>query len=189
MVWLVLGILLWSAAHLMKSVAIPLRQGLVDRVGGEQPWRGVFSLILLAALGLIVFGWRSTIPHPAYAPPSWGDWVTQFAVFAAFILFAASGMQTNLKRWIRHPQLTGVVVWAGGHLAANGEWRSLVLFGGIGLWALVSVFTISKRDGAWEKPEPAPFLAELKLVVGATVVFLLVYLAHPYFAGVSPIAR
>jgi hypothetical protein len=47
----------------------------------------------------------------------------------AFILFAASAMATSIKRFVRHPQLTGVLLWALAHLFSNGDGRSLVLFG------------------------------------------------------------
>ena len=50
-------------------------------------------------------------------------------------------------------QLLGTLLWACAHLAVNSEARSLVLFGGIGLWALVSIIWISVRD--WQqKPRP-----------------------------------
>ena len=41
-------------------------------------------------------------------------------MFVALVLVLASGMPTNLKRVIRHPQLMGVAVWAIAHLLANG---------------------------------------------------------------------
>ena len=188
MVWLVLGVLIWSAAHLMKSVAIPFRQRIVDAVGAE-PYRGLFSIVLVGAIALMVVGWRSTVPTAAYTPPAWTTWITNLAMLVAFLLFVASGVPTNIKRFLRHPQLTGLVLWAVGHLCSNGEWRSLVLFGGLGLWGLVSMVTINRRDGAWNKPEPLPASAELKVVVGGVVAFALLYLAHPWIAGVSPMPR
>ena len=42
------------------------------------------------------------------------------------------------------------------HLLANGDGRSIVLFGGLGLWAVVAIVAINRRDGAWQKPEPQP---------------------------------
>jgi uncharacterized membrane protein len=103
----------------------------------------------------------------------------------ALVLFAASGVPTNLKRVLRHPQLAGVATWAGAHLLANGDSRSLVLFGGIGLWALASMRLINRRDGAWQKPGALPLSADLKPLIAGIVAFALVYLAHPWIAGVS----
>ena len=61
MAWLLLGIVLWSATHLMKSVAIAFRQRWVDRLGAD-PYRGLVSLLILASVGLMVLGWRTTPP-------------------------------------------------------------------------------------------------------------------------------
>ena len=44
MALLLLGVLLWSAAHLLKSVAPDLRKRLGDSVG-EGPYMGLFSLV------------------------------------------------------------------------------------------------------------------------------------------------
>jgi uncharacterized membrane protein len=105
------------------------------------------------------------------------------------VLFVASNLPTNLKRLIRHPQLTGVATWAFAHLLANGDSRSLVLFGGIGVWAVVEMGLLNRRDGAWRRPEPLPLVAELKPLIGAAVAFAILFLAHPYIAGVSPLLR
>ena len=100
------------------------------------------------------------------------------------MLFAASGVASNLKRLVRHPQLTGVLVWTGAHLLSNGEDRLLVLFGGLGLWAIVAIALINRRDGAWEKPERPPLAAELKPLLAAIVVYAVLRLVHSYITGV-----
>jgi uncharacterized membrane protein len=105
------------------------------------------------------------------------------------VLFAASGVPSNLKRWIRHPQLTGVLVFAAGHLLSNGDQRSLVLFGGLGLWSIAAMIAISRRDGAWQKPAPVAPTAELKPLVAAIVIFAVLFFVHPWIAGVSPAPR
>ena len=73
-----------------------------------------------------------------------------------FILFFAAYPPTNVKRLLRHPQLTGVALWGVGHLLANGESRSIVLFGGLTLWAIAEIVVINRRDGARDKPAPVP---------------------------------
>jgi uncharacterized membrane protein len=184
MIWLILGVLLFAGVHVLPT-APAMRGRLVERLG-EQPYKGLFSLGIVGGIALMVIGWRASVPSYLYAPPSWGAAVAVPLVFAALVLFVASNLPTNLKRLIRHPQLTGVATWAVAHLLANGDSRSLVLFGGIGLWAVVEMGLLSRRDGAWQRPEPLPLAAELKPLIGAAVAFAVLFLLHPYIAGVSP---
>ncbi len=152
MTWLVLGVLSWSAVHLFPCSATSARSRLIDRLG-EQAYRGLFALAILVSIVVMALGWRASAPAIVYLPPAWGALAANVLVFIALVLFAASGVASNLKRLVRHPQLTGVLVWSGAHLLSNGEDRSLVLFGGLGLWAIVAITLINRRDGAWEKPE------------------------------------
>ena len=81
--------------------------------------------------------------------------------------------------------MTGVLIWAVGHLLANGDNKSLVLFGGLGLWALISIFTISRNEGAWVKPEKiATAGREFLSVVIAVILYAVLMFLHPWFAGV-----
>jgi uncharacterized membrane protein len=187
MALLVFGVLLWSGTHMLPIFAAPLRARVADSLGNAYP--GVFSLSILASIVAMVFGWRATVPSPLYVAPGVTVLLTDGLMFVALLLFIASGVPTNLKRILRHPQLTGVALWAAAHLLSNGDSRSIVLFGGLGLWAVVAMFGINRRDGAWEKPEALPMSAELKPLVGALVVYALLFFAHPWIAGVSPMPR
>lgn len=186
MVLLCVGVGLWSAVHLVPSLAGAARAGLIARIG-EQPYKGLFALSLVGAIALMVLGWRSSVSTVVYVGPTWGALVTNVLVFLGLVLFVASGVPTNIKRFLRHPQLTGVAVWAGAHLLSNGDLRSLVLFGGLGLWALVEMVCINRRDGVWVKPDPLPMTAELRPLVGAALAYVVLFFAHPWIAGVSPL--
>lgn len=188
MVWLVLGVVLWSAVHLIPGVAAASRAKAIGRLG-EQRYKGLFTLAIVTSLVLIVVGWRSAPAIGLYAPPSWGDWAAATMVLVALILFAASALASNLKRWIRHPQLTGVALWALAHLLANGDLRSLVLFGALGSWAVVEMLAINRRDGARTRPDPLPWAGELKPVLGGLIVYAALFWVHPYLFGVSPLPR
>jgi len=184
MILLNLGVLLWAGAHLSSSFRTGIRQGLIDKMGPDK-YRGLFSLVILLSVAMIVFGWRSTDTIHLYDPPLWNSPLTSLLVGIAFLLMAGAGYGGNIRRIIRHPQLTGVVVWAGAHLLANGDNRSAILFGGLGLWALVSMLVISKRDGAWVKPSPMPLSRELIGIAITIAVFATVFYLHPYFTGMK----
>jgi uncharacterized membrane protein len=185
MIWLLLGVVLWSATHLSKSLAVSLRQSLTSRLG-EDRYKGLFSVLIIASLVLIVLGWRSTTPSTIYLPALWGRHVSMLLMLMAVVLFAASGMGSNINRVLRHPQLTGVITWSIAHLLANGDSRSLVLFGGIGVWALLEIVFINRRDGAWKKPTPKPLSADVRVAAGGIIGYVIIYLVHPYLFGVSP---
>lgn len=123
-----------------------------------------------------------------YHPPGWGHTAAVPLVFLAFFLFAASLQKTNVKRFVRHPQLAGVAVWAGAHLLSNGDSRSLVLFGTLGVWALLEMPLISRREGPWERPPSEAFMAELKPFVACAVGFAVFLGLHPYLFGVYAVS-
>ena len=148
MTLLICGVLLWAAVHFIPSLGANLKTGLVAKLG-DGGYKGIFSLSLVAALALIIMGWRS-IDEPTYYYflPAWSRHVGMLLVLIAFFLFAASNRPTRIRRMVRHPQLTGLITWAAAHLLMNGDSRSIVLFGGLGLWALLEIVFINARDGA-----------------------------------------
>lgn len=182
MTLLILGIALWSATHLSLAVTPALRTQLIGKLG-EGPYKGLFSLTLLAALGLIIFGWRAISPEGFYQPPAGLRSVTLLLMPIAAILFFSAQLPTDIKRWIRHPQLTGVKLWAFAHLLSNGETRSMVLFGGLLAWAIAEVILINRRDGRWIKPASVGALkTSISVVIGLALTAVLMF-AHPWFTG------
>jgi len=186
MMWLVGGVALWAIMHFVPTVLPGVRSNLISSLG-EKPYRGIFALMVLSSLVMMVIGWRTTIPVILYAPPWWGQNFAILLMFASINLFGAAHAKTNLKRIIRHPMLTGLLFWAIAHIAANGDIRSLILFGGLGLWSAIEMSLINKREGMWVKPEKASLRSEAIAATVSVVVFLVLIALHPYFAGVSPL--
>ena len=184
MILLILGLALWCGVHLIPSLAIDFRNQCISN-WGEKKYKMIFSSAIVLAVILIVFGWRATDQSFVYMPPVWGAHLTALLVLIAFFLIAAAKSATNVKRYIRHPQLTGIVFWSGGHLFANGEFRSLILFGFFFLWSILEMILINKRD-AWVKPEALPLKADISVVIKGGVIFLVFLFAHPYLFGVRP---
>ncbi|MEM8769561.1 MAG: NnrU family protein [Pseudomonadota bacterium] len=122
------------------------------------------------------------------APLAGAPMVTSVLMVLAFILMGAANAPTNLKRMLRHPMLTGVIVWAVAHLLANGDSRSVVLFGGLGIWAAVAMPLINRREGPREKPEAVPVQKDIVLIVIGVILTLVVAYFHEYLAGV-PVIR
>ncbi|HNP65172.1 MAG TPA: NnrU family protein [Woeseiaceae bacterium] len=175
MPFLIAGVLFWSFTHFLPSVLPGLRARLIERFGAG-PYKGLFSLDIVIALTLIIVGWRSAEVVPFYAPPlTAGPWVLVLMLIS-IILFVGSRMPTNIKRRIRHPQLTAVIAWSLAHLLSNGDTRSVVLFGGLGLWAILEILMINRRDGAWVRPQAVPLNRDLlTLLLGGVMFAALVY--------------
>jgi uncharacterized membrane protein len=186
MLILIVGLLLWAFVHWFP-VAMPAnRAALINRLG-EGPYKAVFSILSFAAIGLMVLGWKQAPLVKVYVPPFFGNWIIGASIAIAIILFFAPYIPNNLRRLLRHPQLTGVVLWSAAHLLVNGTARDLVLFGGLATWALASMLFANKRDGAWQRPAPAPIWMDGVLVAFGLLVAGGLFHFHGRLFGVTPI--
>lgn len=186
MSWLVTGIAFFTLLHLSSAAFPGLRVKLKSGLG-ENGYKALYAMLSLAGLAVLVVGWRSTPPMAVYSPPAWGQSLAFFLMFISIALFGASHARTNIKRLVRHPQLTAVLLWSIAHLSANGDSRSLILFGSLGIWALLEMPLINRRDGEWEKPARASMRNEMIGAAVSVTIFLVLIALHPYFAGVSPL--
>ena len=177
------GLCLWAGVHLFPSLATRQRTALIDRLG-LGPYKSLFALCIVFSLVLIVFGWRSIDPVQYYQLPFWSRYLTFMLVLLTFILFVAARTRNNFKRYLRHPQLTGVVFWSAGHLLANGDSRSVLLFGFIGTWALLEMIMINRREGVCVKPEAVLLRQDIRVICAGIVLFSILWWLHPYFSGV-----
>jgi uncharacterized membrane protein len=180
---LITGLVIWVAVHLMPALFPGLKLSLKDKLG-EGGYMGLFSLGVLAGLGCIIMGWRSAQPSLVYLPPAGLQMLALPLMFIAFLLFISAKRNTRIKRLLPHPQLTSLIVWSVAHLGANGDTRSLVLFGGLGCWAIVEIILISRRDGPAPAVEPPSWGTEIVGLVIAAVITAAVFFAHPWLAGV-----
>lgn len=180
MILLILGVALWSAAHLFKRVAPDARVRMGD--GG----RGAVALALVASILLMILGYRM-----ADGPYWWGatpmlKGINNLLVLVAVYLFAASGAKSWLGQRMRHPMLTGTALWAFAHILPNGDLPSLVLFGGLLAWALVEMAVINRAEPGWRAPDPVLVpRKEITTALSAIVVFVIVGLIHRWL-GYDP---
>lgn len=179
------GVIVWSVVHWFPAALPAVRNRLAGRLGAG-PYRGLFSLAILLSLVLMIIGWRNSSVQSWYVPPLLGSPLVPLLVLVAFFLFAAANAPGNTRRFLRHPMLTGMILWSVAHLLANGDNRSVILFGGLGLWAFVSIVLINRRDRVYTPPPAVPFTRDLMTFAGALVVFAVVALLHRWLFGVSP---
>ncbi len=180
MILLILGVALWWAAHLFKRLAPGPRAGMGDA------GKGVVAVALVASVVMMYYGYGAA---KETADVWWGRnpalvGINNLLMVLAVYLYAASGVKSALARKIRHPQLTAVKTWAVAHLLVNGDLPSVILFGGLLAWAVVSVILINRAQRDWTPPVAKPG-AEWKAVVGTVVVTVVIMLIHNWL-GYQP---
>jgi len=186
MTLLILGVLIWAFAHWIKRLAPSLRTAMNDKLGEAS--KGVIAAALVLGIVLMVVGYRQADFIPVWSPPSFFGHINNLLMLIAFYVFGASAAKPA-KVWlgtkIRHPMLGSVMIWAVAHLLANGDLASIVLFGGMLAWAVISVVLINRAEGPWTPPAQAPVKKEIVLVVITLVLFSVVAGIH-LMLGVSP---
>src|SRR5690606_17301169 len=119
-----------------------LRNPLRNRLGVPR-YLLLFCAGILLALLLIVHG-KSTAPFvQLWVPPyNWRS-ITNMAMLTACIFVAAGNLpHSYLKESLTHPMLLGIIVWGVAHLLSNGDLASMLMFGGLSLWATIKIVTL-----------------------------------------------
>jgi len=182
MLLLTLGMAIFLAVHLIPTF-VNLRQKLIGWQG-EASYKIGYSCAALIGLTLIIIGKSRAAYVPVWDPPVWTYRITQIIMLFAVILLAAAYLPTNLKRFMRHPFLTGIALWALSHLLVNGDLASMVLFGGFGVFALFDMWS-SNRRGAEKAAAKYPVSRDMILVAVGIIVYGAILHLHPWLFGVS----
>lgn len=201
--------------------ATGLREVAIARIG-RGPYVALYSAASLACLAWVVSAslrapYVELWPHSAAAV-----WASAILMGPACWLWASGAARANplsiafrgggapeaarggALAWTRHPILWGFLLWALGHLVANGDVASAVLFGGSALFALAGMAIMDARArrslGAerWARAAARPpFRARvaalatpqaLAEIVAATALYAALLFAHPALLGVAPLA-
>ncbi|NRB03055.1 MAG: NnrU family protein [Rhodobacteraceae bacterium] len=174
MALLILGIVLWAAAHFFKRIAPDARARMGDA------GRGVVTVLLLASLAAMIFGYRAAPFITVWSPPAFMTHINNLLMVLALYLFASSTARPG-KVWIaskvKHPQLAAFKTWAVAHLLVNGDLASVLLFGGLFAWALASVIIINRTDGPGDRSS-APVQSEGRLIVATVIAFSVIAVVH-----------
>ncbi|MDU8911854.1 NnrU family protein [Aestuariicoccus sp. MJ-SS9] len=175
---LVLGLALWTAAHLFKRLAPDARAGMGDA------GKAAVAVGVLAGLVLMILGYRGAEFISVWYPPAFLVHINNLLMLIAVFVFGMSATTGRLRGKMRHPQLTSVKIWAVAHLLVNGDLASIVLFGGLLAWAVAEVIVIN-RSVEWDRPAPGEAKGDVKLVIITLVVFAGITAVHNWL-GVWP---
>jgi len=178
----VVGFLLFLGAHLSPGV-LGLRTKLVGGLG-EGRFLAVYIATSVTGMVCIIIGMIIAPVIDIWDPPVWGRSAALILVALGFILLAALLLPTNLHRFLRHPMLWGITLWSAGHLLANGDVASMILFGGFGGYALISIWSLNRR-GAEQSTRKYSVLNDVVLLTVGLGVYAALLWLHPTLFGVA----
>lgn len=180
MLLLTAGVLIWAYSHLMKRITPGFRASLGD-TGGKM----VVTVLSFLSIWLMVKGYGSADVVVLWSPPSSMVHVNNLLMLLAVYLLNLGYSRGVMRTKLRHPMLTGVMLWAVAHLLVNGDLASVVLFGGILVWALVDVVMINRMQREWIPPVAGPLINDAIYAGAALGVFAVMSFAHNWL-GVWP---
>ena len=146
---LIIGLIIWMDAHFFKRI-LPKQRAAIDTKLGVGRARAIMSILIVLSVVLMVIGYRTWSTTQLYTPPSLLFPIAMVALVFAVTLMGVGHSKSRLRTKIRHPMLFAIILWGVAHLSMRGDMASVVLFGGMIIWALVSIWLINKQEGAWK---------------------------------------
>jgi uncharacterized membrane protein len=180
MIILAAGVLLFALLH--GVAAVPRYKSYVKSRTDELWYGPGFGLASLVAIAVIVLGWRSSGFVAIYEPRPWGWYVNYVLTFIGFLCLGIFLFRGSYRQALRFPMGIATVFWAVGHLFANGDLASLILFGGL-LLGSIAHMALAVANGIRPTPEVRIGHNGLSLIFGAALYGIMTQL-HPAIIGV-----
>ena len=217
----------WAAFALAYTVFLlshalpvrpPLRPLLVSRLG-PGGFAAAYSALSLAALAWLIVAADRAPYVPVWGRAAWQDWVPLLVMPVALAIVALSLGRPNpfsfggtrddtfdperagIVRWLRHPLLAALALWALAHLPPNGDMAHVLLFGGFAAFALLGMKGIDARrrreqGPAWEMRRAAlaaapwvgawPLRGTALRLAAALAAYTILLALHPVLFGARP---
>jgi uncharacterized membrane protein len=184
---MILGLVLFFGVHLLTTQR-ELRARFVASMG-EGGYKGFYSLVSLAGLALIVWGfaaYRSAGMIEVWQPPAAFKHITEALMLPAVILVTASYIRGRIYTTLKHPMLAGIKLWAAAHLLVNGDLGSIILFGSFLAWAVFDRISLKHRADGGAPPIPVGGTGNdlIAVAVGIVAYLALGFVFHPVVIGV-----
>lgn len=180
MILLAFGVLFTALLHLVA--AIPALKARLKAAVGERAYGPVFGIASLVGIAIIVLGWRASDVVFVYDPPEWGRHANYLLTLIAFICLGIFIFRGSLRQTLRFPMAFAAIFWATGHLLANGDLASIILFGGFLAYALAHL-AIGLANGVRPSPEVRAGHNLLSVLIGIALYGVMVQI-HGAVIGV-----
>jgi uncharacterized membrane protein len=189
MVYLIAGLVIFMGTHLFSAVRSREPGKDLRKKMGEGPYMAAYSLVALAGFVLLVWGYGAARPAPVlYQPPAWLAHINLLLMLPAMILLvAAYAPAGRIKKAAKHPMLAAVKLWAFGHLLANGELNSVLLFGSFLAYAVLARIAAKRRGDNGPGPDAAISAQGdiIAIVAGTAAYAAFLFWLHPILFGVA----
>ena len=185
------GLAIFFGLHLYSAVRSRHAEYDLKKRLGYGVFMGGYSVISLIGFALIVYGYGATRGIGLlYSPPIWMKHVNLALMIPAMILLVASQLPPGrISKATKHPMLLAVKLWAAGHLLANGELNSLILFGSFLAYAVFDRIMVKQRGDNGPGPDVAldAKMDGVALIAGLGLWTAIAYWLHPILFGVPAI--
>lgn len=163
MTLLITSCIAFLALHMGIS-STPLRGKLIDSLG-QKGYLGLYSLLAITALGVMIYSYGSIDQSDhVWLPGTVSYQITKVFVLVAIILLVMGTMTKNptavmmedainqdikgILKITRHPTQWAILLYSIGHLIANGDTASIVLFGTLAIMSGVGMLAMDYRKKA-----------------------------------------
>lgn len=178
MTLLIIGLLLWSGVHFLKRLAPAARASMQDKMGDGS--KGVIAVLLVISIVLMVIGYKNADTAVYWGRSSAMTGINNLLMILAVALMGVNSSKSRFRGKLRHGMLSGVVVWATAHLLVNGDFASIVLFGGMALWAIAEMVVLNRTTEPELPFEDGTAAGDIKLLVITLVLYAVISGVHTW---------
>jgi uncharacterized membrane protein len=187
---MIIGLVLFLGVHALTTQRALRAQFIASM--GEGGYKIGYAVASLAGLVLIVRGfahYRADGMMVVWSPPTLLRHLNVALMLPAVILVVASYIRGRIYTAVKHPMLSGVKLWAFGHLLAIGDLGGIILFGSFLAWAVFDRISLKHRADAGAPPIPVGGVTNdvIAVVVGIIAYLALAFAFHPVVIGVPVI--
>ena len=191
MLLFILGLLLFFGIHMLPfypEYRAQLTEIIdTDTIDGEGMYKIIFGVIALLGLILVGIGKGSVGFASLWDIPAFFRYIAVIFILLSFILMVAAYLPNNIKRYVPHPMLTGVIIWGVTHLIINGDVASIILFGSFVIYSVVAIKLTNRRE-SYESSEQdtqvtIPVVKDGIVIGIALVGFLILFWLHKLLFG------
>jgi uncharacterized membrane protein len=184
------GLIIFFGIHSVAIINASWRDRMVAKLG-KYGWKGLYSLLAIAGLTLLVWGYTLVRAQPViiFNPAPWLHYISLVLLVPVFPLLVATYYPGRIHAWVRHPMLVATILWAAAHLLVNGTLPAVILFSAFLVWAVADLVSLKHRNTPDVPAIPAsPRNDAIAIIAGLALYALFITHLHSWLFGVPAIA-